>query len=576
MVVGQPGGLRIVDLSTGEIGPLISVELGFDRGRAVTWTNDSRAVVFISGPQHLDVLAVQGLGATPVAADYDVGSPVEPWLGAHPSDALLFVALTSGRKAVFDVSRAAEGELEPADRGTDLGGGPGVVLTAFDADGAGLVNTSFGTLDVFDSGDTEEVVTAVVQSGTTPGWVERLADGLVFVSGGLGTHSVVVDVESEEVVAGPWPAGGGSSAFVEPLLIRGGDELVVVLTGSRTGSDSSNPVIRETATIHRFSLVGGDALSETLPPFPNAGVDRRRPFYLPESDVVVSGRSVWAFDGREAAPIDLGVPIEFIRAQVVDDGEVVVVAGPDGAITVHELPSGQRIGPGVDVLVAGVGIGDPLAVSPDLRHLVVVSRIPTVELHLFDLATGTRRESFPISGELGTVSSIRAGTAVVFGSGLNFDPRQSVVIDLEAAEVVWSEPGWVWDVSDDGAAVLATRSGGISLVDIATGELRWTAAAGLPPTSFGVRDDHLVGHGFIEHKVVDVESRSVVGPTIEGPSGYAGAGVLTQVVNGRAHVRVTDPFAWPDVACEAAGRALTEAEWAMFLPDLPYAPTCSG
>ena len=35
-----------------------------------------------------------------------------------------------------------------------------------------------------------------------------------------------------------------------------------------------------------------------------------------------------------------------------------------------------------------------------------------------------------------------------------------------------------------------------------------------------------------------------------------------------------DPDSWPDIACAAAGRSLTAAEWAEFMGELPYDPIC--
>lgn len=36
-----------------------------------------------------------------------------------------------------------------------------------------------------------------------------------------------------------------------------------------------------------------------------------------------------------------------------------------------------------------------------------------------------------------------------------------------------------------------------------------------------------------------------------------------------------DPDAWAEIACRAAGRTLTEEEWAEFVGDEPYDPVCA-
>jgi len=45
---------------------------------------------------------------------------------------------------------------------------------------------------------------------------------------------------------------------------------------------------------------------------------------------------------------------------------------------------------------------------------------------------------------------------------------------------------------------------------------------------------------------------------------------------GAALRRRVDVDAWMDKACDLAGRRLTKAEWAQYLPGEPYRPACRG
>ena len=53
-----------------------------------------------------------------------------------------------------------------------------------------------------------------------------------------------------------------------------------------------------------------------------------------------------------------------------------------------------------------------------------------------------------------------------------------------------------------------------------------------------------------------------------------GSSLLAASDSGRAVVWSVDPSAWEARACEIAGRTLTEAEWATFLPERAYSPAC--
>jgi WD40 repeat protein/DNA-binding SARP family transcriptional activator len=84
-------------------------------------------------------------------------------------------------------------------------------------------------------------------------------------------------------------------------------------------------------------------------------------------------------------------------------------------------------------------------------------------------------------------------------------------------------------------------------------------------------------------RLYDVASRTEIGTPLQAQTdvGRVAASfahdtseVVVGYVDGRAAVWNTDPSAWERHACTVAGRNLTHAEWAQFLPDRPYRPVC--
>jgi hypothetical protein len=70
----------------------------------------------------------------------------------------------------------------------------------------------------------------------------------------------------------------------------------------------------------------------------------------------------------------------------------------------------------------------------------------------------------------------------------------------------------------------------------------------------------------------------VIVPTREAFLAFAdapGTKIAVGATNGNATVIDVDPTSWEATACRIAGRNLTRAEWAEYLPDRPYAATCA-
>jgi hypothetical protein len=92
---------------------------------------------------------------------------------------------------------------------------------------------------------------------------------------------------------------------------------------------------------------------------------------------------------------------------------------------------------------------------------------------------------------------------------------------------------------------------------------------------------YMVSNQDAKGRLWDVESGEVIGRPIDAAptvSSAAFAGKAVGLVTATdTHVQVWrfDPSTWVDIACRAAGRNLTRAEWEQYGPrDTPYRATC--
>ena len=127
-------------------------------------------------------------------------------------------------------------------------------------------------------------------------------------------------------------------------------------------------------------------------------------------------------------------------------------------------------------------------------------------------------------------------------------------------------------MTPDGAAAFISKGNGVSMVELATGDVLWSVPTGLFGTL--VSDDYVVVW-FDATQFHHYPSGKAVGPRIPGNTWAEYGDVITQVRDGRLH-RWLLPAEWPDAACEAAGRTLTPEEWDAHIgSDVPYDPACA-
>jgi WD40 repeat protein len=254
---------------------------------------------------------------------------------------------------------------------------------------------------------------------------------------------------------------------------------------------------------------------------------------------------------------------------------VLAVGGPGGRVTLWDLTDPGH--PAALAQMAAPGFsssGTPLPVfSPDgrlvaaapsnvLAFLEVYVSGDAAPVSVFDAATGTLLRTLDDNGGIVATASFSPDSRTLATS----------VVDTE------------------------TVSGRVILWDAATGAARATLP--LPYQPFGVQfaaggrwlvtsEISPAGSGSGATAVVDVwdsatlarvgEQLTVTGDaaflTVDRPGGYR---IVTGTTNptGTPIIIDLDPNHWEATACRIAGRNLTQAEWAQFLPGRAYQVTC--
>jgi hypothetical protein len=85
-------------------------------------------------------------------------------------------------------------------------------------------------------------------------------------------------------------------------------------------------------------------------------------------------------------------------------------------------------------------------------------------------------------------------------------------------------------------------------------------------------------------RLIDLAARAVIGAPLPGEDQVLwralftpdGARVITISEIHQGVAWGVSPDQWNRLACGIAGRQLSQEEWTVFLPDLPYDPACAG
>jgi WD40 repeat protein len=172
---------------------------------------------------------------------------------------------------------------------------------------------------------------------------------------------------------------------------------------------------------------------------------------------------------------------------------------------------------------------------------------------------------------------------------LVLDP--ATLAEVERAPLRVDDSMWALAFSPDGRWLAgAGEQGKVHVIDTETWQAREAVAVRAfgPTLQLGWLPDNrtVVSTGDDGTAVLFDVERAVVRAdplpaSTDGSGGYTALipgtpGVLSLVADDRTGLRYSlDPSAWLRAACDVAGRDMTRTEWARYLPDRPWQPTCS-
>jgi serine/threonine protein kinase/DNA-binding SARP family transcriptional activator/WD40 repeat protein len=566
--------LHIVDLTNGEIGPpdtdptATHPESRRRRTWLPTWTTDGSHVVVNDKPvaiYKVDGITAELVHTVPVASALE---QVPVWIATHPEEELMALSI--------------DGEIEIWDTST-LGDSPPEVLKTYDDLQAVILNwADDGTLYVISTAGSGRPVSTIREVGLTPialegvnsaaVWVEPLSDGNLFVGG--PAEARVIDPVLGEVVAGPWPTSHGGAMM--PVELDGGDTLAVNQIGDQS-------------VVDLWSVVGGNTLSNTLPPGPSSTQDMHAQ-YFPSDGIVAFGvgrlypTSVWLVAAQELQQIKLDGSADdrHLIVSPTDDGAVVASVDGQGNVTIHELPSGRSIaGPYPVRSDLGGGIGS-VYVNANRSVIYVMEQEPQ-QVTAYGFTTGDKLGETEPGGSGGwwTVLQEEHGQGVMVGLG------GTQIFDLESLEPlgnVVKTLGSQAFPAESGSLMTVPASGLIEIIDLESADrevISSITGTGSLAGFIGTADDYLVGWGTYDRSEPgigfwDIESGQSLGPIVGGIVGdLSTRGAVTQVREGRAHVWNVDPSTWPEIACQVTASNLSLVEWEAHMPgDEPIRATC--
>jgi WD40 repeat protein len=314
-------------------------------------------------------------------------------------------------------------------------------------------------------------------------------------------------------------------------------------------------------------LAGDTVVSVPVDPGPRGG--RRGGMLSPDGSHVLDGRTV-----RDLATgRTITLPKGGSHPRVFSTDGSVIATGGDTAVSVHDTTTGRRLAE----LPQDEESPQAAAFSPDGTRLAVAAQ---TSISLVDLAGGRR------------VWRVPAGTAVTFdlAGTLAFTPdgRHLFVGDgfLDAATgrpaalrplgpavrgLGFSTDGAVYGWPDGSGRMALWRPGAAGPSTAPLRDLPAGAALTFSP------DGRLVAATSVDGvRVYDVASGVTIA-TIRDPAiseARFSAGTMLALSDGRLVEYPMDPKAVMARVCAKAGRSLSEAEWAAYVPDLPYRKVC--
>jgi WD40 repeat protein len=268
------------------------------------------------------------------------------------------------------------------------------------------------------------------------------------------------------------------------------------------------------------------------------------------------GLEIWDWQKGERLYVNRTVHTEPIVSLVFSpDGELLATGGMDAQITLWDPLNGETVG---DPLQGHQSVVNDLAFSPDSSKLLSVG---------CSYATSSTCESgqillWTLEGKPELSRQIEAHDRDIYDIEISPDGSQFATASTDETVLLWDMQ------SGDrlGEPILGHEFGVVSLAYS--------------------QDGTMLASGGTDQKIMitDLISRKRIGPLLEGHQGVvntlsfspSGDLLLSGSHDEMVFLWPMETGLWQSLACERAGRNLTQTEWATYLSDLPYLETCQN
>lgn len=581
VAVGNDSGVRIVDLTTGDVGNM-AMGRGTSRGAetsALYWTADDH-LVLADDPlriYHVDELDATLVQEIPGVASFLPGAPL--FMAPHPSEPLLAVGNVSGGLEVWDVQALVEGRVEAIAR---YPLNETIWTPTWSGDGSELLAANLFAPELWRIAGPDERTKADIPDflGGGPFSVHPLSDGALFLA--AGDRSAIIDRNGE--VEAEWAPPG--DLMVVNVVELGADRLAVTRTAIPSGSPTRTEIWSRGA--------GRDVLTRVLPEFGDLS-DGQTVLLLEEEELAAVMRpirgtalqihesqvdEVWDLSAPQPRRVDLEGDYASgpLRLHRTAEGPVVLGMEDGRLIRVHDARSGS--------VLAEFPVDHPeeyqnLYISSD-RSKISVLTASMGRLTQYDFPTGEPGRVVEFDQNATWLIRNEAENRGV----ISMTAPPSRIFDLTTLEMVGDLDGSFVFPSDSWRYVVLrpTDSTEIVVREFESGEETRIQNPTALLARLNPSEDYVIGwdprpspNGGLQW--FDASTGEPIGHRVEGPVAdlhFDGAAV-TQVIDGRVHVWNTDPASWFESACEVAGRQLTIAEWQLYMPTgMDYDPVCTS
>ena len=266
------------------------------------------------------------------------------------------------------------------------------------------------------------------------------------------------------------------------------------------------------------------------------------------------GLEIWDWQTGEQLYVDRTLHTEpIVSLAFSPDGKTLATGGMDAQIIFWDTERGEMVG---EPLLDHPNVVNDLAFTPDGSMLLSVGCSYTTSY----MCESGMILVWSMEGSPAVVKQIEAHDRDIYAIEISPDGKQFATASTDEIVLLWDlESG-----ERIGDPILGHEFGVVSL-------------------AFS-RDGALLASGGIDEKIMitDLASRQRMGPLLEGHQeavstlSFSPAGdiLLSGGHDGMVYMWPMDPVLWIDLACERAGRNMTQEEWTTYFGGEPYHKTC--